>query len=188
LPSGPYLVSSDASQQFSSYLTPLELAGTKVLFGDLQLIPVGQSMLWVRPWFLLTTGIATVPKLDSMTVTVGKVTFRGATLEEALAKALGTDATGVTPTTVAPSTGSGGIASVEDLIAEAARLRSEADAALKKTPPSFDEYRQKIDQAYEKAAQAARLATGKPVTVTTTAATTAAPTTVPSSTSSTANA
>ncbi len=189
LPSGPYLVSSDANQQFSSYLTPLELAGTKVLFGDLQLIPVGHAMLWVRPWFLLTTGNTTVPKLDSMTVTVGKVTFRGATLEEALAKALGTDAAGVTPTTVAPSTGSGGTASggtasVEDLLAEAARLRSEADAALKKTPPSFDEYRQKIDQAYEKAAQAARLATGKPVTVTTTAA----PTTVPSSTSSTANA
>jgi uncharacterized protein len=184
LPSGPYLVSSDASQQFSSYLTPLELAGTKVLFGDLQLIPVGQSMLWVRPWFLLTTGNATVPKLDSMTVTVGKVTFRGATLEEALAKALGTDAAGVTPTTVAPSTAAGGTASVEDLIAEAARLRSEADAALKKTPPSFDEYRQKIDQAYEKAAQAARLATGKPVTV----ATTAVPTTAPASPSTTANA
>jgi uncharacterized protein len=198
LPNGPFLVSNDASQQFSPELSLLDQAGSQVLFGDLQLVPVGDALLWIRPWFLLATGTTTVPKLDSVTVTVGKRTFRGVTLDEALQKALGSDSVGssgsagssgsgsVAAPTGVTGNGSTGSASVEDLLTEAVRLKAEADAALKKNPPSFDEYRIKSDQAYEKAAQAARLATGKPISPTSTAVAPVAA--AASTTSSTVNA
>ncbi len=165
LPNGPFLVSNDASQQFSSELSLLDQAGSTVLFGDLQLVPVGESLLWIRPWFLLATGSTTVPKLDSVTVTVGKRTFRGPSLEDAMQKALGSDATApVTSTTPGGGTPAAS-ATVEDLLGQATRLKSEADAALKKSPPSFDEYRAKSEQAFDLVAQAVKLATGKTVTV-----------------------
>jgi uncharacterized protein len=187
LPNGPYLISNDASQQFSAELSLLDQAGSQVLFGDLQLIPVGDSLMWIRPWFLLANGSATVPKLQSVTVTVGKRTFKGQTLDEALKNALGAEGTGPAP---APSEGgvtptpSPGTPNIEDLLADAARLKAEADAALKKSPPMFDEYRLKSDLAYAKLAEATRLATGKTVV----ASTTTLPTTAPASTSTTGNA
>ena len=179
LPSGPFLVSDDARQQFSSDLSLLDQTGSSVQFGDLQLIPVGDSLMWIRPWFLLATGTTTVPKLESVTVTVGKRTFRGATLDEALKNALGNDAP---PATATPAPV--GVQSVEELLSEAARLQGEAQAALHRPIPSFDEYRVKSEQAYAKLLEATRLATGKSVPT----ATSAPPTTVPSNTSTTVTA
>lgn len=167
-PNGPFIVASKTSQDFSRELSLLDAQGSTVLFGDLQLIPVGQGVVWTRPWFLLASGSTNIPKLDSVTVTIGDTTYRGLTLELALQQA----ATGIgalTTTPVSPSSTPGGSStpgsSPEALIAEAEQLRREADAALKKSPPDLNEYRDKLTKAYEKAAEAARLALGKPIVV-----------------------
>ncbi len=176
LPKGPFLVASETSQQFATQLSLLDVEGSKVLFGDLQLIPVGNAIAWVRPWFLLATGSSNVPKLESVTVTIGGVTERGKTIEAALRKALGSTGPTSPPTTAGSGSGSGGSggsgsggsgASAEQLLAQAETLRKEADAALKKNPPDVSLYVDKLNQAYEKAAEAGRIALGKDVVVAT---------------------
>ena len=159
-PPGPFLVASAVSQQFSAQLTPLDQQGSRVKFGDLQLLPVGTGIVWVRPWFLITTGTTNVPRLESVSVTVGDRSYRGPTLAEALRQAAaGAAVAGVTPVEAGGGT-------VESLLADAERLRKEAEDALKQSPPLFDVYRVKIAAAYDKAAEAARLATGRPIAAT----------------------
>ena len=181
-PDGPFIVASKASQAFSKELSLLDAQGSTVKFGDLQLIPVGQGVVWTRPWFLVATGSTNIPKLDSVTVTLGETTFRGLTLEAALRQAAsGAGAIATTPPAGSPA-GSGG-SGPEALLDEADRLRKEADAALKKSPPDLNEYRDKLNKAYEKAAEAARLALGKPVIVGA-----ASPSSIPATSSTTAKA
>lgn len=157
LPPGPLRVDADTSKIFSEELTKLDQQGSQVTFTDLQLVPLGQSMAWMRSWFLGSNVKNDFPRLNSVTVTVGEQTYRGATLELALAQAF-------TGASAAPPSTPSGETSVESLLAEADRLYNEAQAALNRQEISFDEYRTKLEAAYAKLAEAATLATGKTVT------------------------
>lgn len=187
VPEGPAVVDSDIRQTYASELTLLDQQGSRVTFGDLQLLPIGNSLVYVRPWFVSATSSTPVPSMRFVTVTYLKKTSRGASLEEALAGAfpgtrldLGTviGAGGLTPpTTVGGDGGSppttapppdSSSDSVEELLQEAQRLYDAAQDALKQG--NLGEYQRLLDAAFKKAADAASKATGTTVAPATTAA------------------
>jgi uncharacterized protein len=181
---GPSIVASDIQQRFAPELTLLDQQGSRVNFGDLQLLPIGNSLVYVRPWFVEATGQTPVPEMRYVTVTYNKQSFRGSTLEEALKQAfpgfnrdLGTVVEGGTNPSTPPisgggdDTGGGGASppttttSVEDLLSQAQTLYDQAQTAL--TNGDLGTYQDKLEQAYKVAAQAASLATGSTVAPTT---------------------
>lgn len=54
LPEGPNVVGSNIStdRAFSAQVTVLGSVGSNVVYGDLQMVPVGDSLLWVRPVYV----------------------------------------------------------------------------------------------------------------------------------------
>jgi uncharacterized membrane protein (UPF0182 family) len=200
LPEGPSIIDTDIKQTFAQDLTLLDQRGSQVTFGDMQLLPIGDSLVYVRPWFVSATSTTPVPELRYVSVSYQGESYRGSSLEEALSRAfpgtqldLGTviggervepppviepggGDGGTTPTTtVAPTTTVPGAdpGTVEELLAEAQSLYDQAQEALR--DGDLGAYQDLLDEAYEKARQAAELATGGSVTV---APPASAPTTV----------
>jgi uncharacterized protein len=186
LPDGPLLIDSTIRTAFTRELTLSDSTGTKVRFGDMQLVLTGSGLVWIRPWYLIATGSGTeVATLDAVTATYNKKSAKGPTIEEALAQlfpgvninlgdrqgspSTGTGEPGNGSTT--PGTGNGtpgaGSAGAEQLLGEAQAAYDAAQVALK--AGDLGTYQKKLDEAYQKAAQAASLATNKTITATTTA-------------------
>ena len=166
----PATVASGLSQRFSADLTLLDQNGSKIRFGDLQILPTGDGLLYIRPWFSEGKDNP-VPVLDSVSVTYGSRSERGKSLSSALATMfpgfnvdLGDREGEVLNVPDRPSTpGSETIGTPEELLKQAEVLFNEAQAAKLK----FDSkgYEEKIEQAYKLVAKAALLATGKTVVV-----------------------
>ncbi len=187
-PDGPAIIDSDIRKTFAQELSLLDQRGSRVEFGALQAVPVGDGLAWVRPWFVRAEGGTQVPELQFVSVTVGKSSKRGRTLEEALQQSFNTDpgfttvvagsgtgtggggtdggttpTTTTTPVTTVPSpTTTAPAGSVEELLAQADRLYAEAQAAYQRGDLTV--WKQKLEQAYARAAQAASQAIGRPVT------------------------
>ena len=71
---GPVLVASGIAQneEISSRLTLLNDAGSTVQFGDLLMLPIADSILWVRPLYVAAQGSSSVPTLEAVIATVGE--------------------------------------------------------------------------------------------------------------------
>ena len=70
----------------SPQLTPLRLAGSNANFGNLLVIPVQNSLLYIAPLYVeSTTGATGLPKLEKVVVAYGDRVTMGATLEKAMA-------------------------------------------------------------------------------------------------------
>ena len=71
---GPVLVASGIAQneEISSRLTLLDDAGSEVQFGDLLMLPIADSILWVRPLYVAAQGSSSVPTLEAVIATVGE--------------------------------------------------------------------------------------------------------------------
>jgi len=71
---GPVLVASAIAQDeaISSELSLLNRDGSTVAFGDLLMLPLGDSILWVRPLYVAAQGEASVPTLQRVIATVGE--------------------------------------------------------------------------------------------------------------------
>jgi uncharacterized protein len=179
LPDGPLTVAADVSQTFSRELTLLDQAGSEVRFGDLQIVPTGAGLIYVRPWFVQAKSNA-IPVLNSVSVTYAGRSAVGTSLSDAVNRLFGTDVDlgdreGTSPVPDLggsdsgsdPGSGSTGgsseSATVEELLADADRLFDEAQEAKL----AFDSklYEQKIEQAYDALRRAAELATGGAITV-----------------------
>ena len=54
LPAGPATVAAelDSNPQISPVITQLDQRGSRVIFGQLQMVPVGQGLVWVRPLYV----------------------------------------------------------------------------------------------------------------------------------------
>jgi uncharacterized membrane protein (UPF0182 family) len=179
LPLGPALVAGSISGDVavSQAETLLQGPGSTLLKGNLILVPIEESILYVRPYFVEATQTK-IPKLERVVAAFGgKVTIKP-TLAEALADLFGTapptleDTTGTTGTTTPPATGSV-TEQVARLLQDALTLRSDADKAL--AAGDLGTYQSKINQALQKVAEAAKLLsgqTGSGGTTTTTAPTT----------------
>ncbi len=153
-----------------------------MVFGDLQLVPIGDGLMYVRPWFLQPENSdPAFAKFDSVSITYGNDSVKGKTLELALQELYGElqldlgdrpegAAAGDGETDTDTDTGSGSgepqtspdDASPEELIARAQVLYLEAQDAL----ADFDSktYQEKMDEAYALLAQAASAATGLDIT------------------------
>ena len=109
LPDGPSLADSQMKSAFAQQLTLLDQSGSRVTFGDQQMLPIGNNLLYVRTWYVQATGPTAVPVVQSVTVTYGQSSYQGSTLEDALNKAFGVnlDLHTVANGTIAPLPGTG---------------------------------------------------------------------------------
>lgn len=82
---GPAIVASNISTnpEISKELTLLNEQGSTVLFGDMLLLPVENSILYVRPMYVQAQ-VTQIPLLARVIVSVGDRTAMGQTLSEAL--------------------------------------------------------------------------------------------------------
>jgi uncharacterized membrane protein (UPF0182 family) len=154
---GPVLVASGIAQneEISSRLTLLNDAGSEVQFGDLLMLPIADSILWIRPLYVAAQGSSSVPTLEAVIATVGEgeQIAIGTDLNDALGKLFpGEDFSDILGGATAnipevpvpveaddpgdePSEPSPAI-TAEELLAEVVELYVARQAALAQTPPN----------------------------------------------------
>ncbi|MFA5774041.1 MAG: UPF0182 family protein [Ilumatobacteraceae bacterium] len=187
LPDGPATIAAEfgSNPTISQQVTLLDQRGSRVVFGDLQMVPVANGLVFVRPLYVrpddasekqvfvrkfLASYDKKVVISDSLSSAIAAL-FPGFTND--LGDRLADDSapttttipgsTGSTPTvpttTVPPSVDTSSMTAPE-LLAQAEVLFNEADAALATTPPNFALYQQKLEQARELIRQAIGLVGG----------------------------
>jgi uncharacterized membrane protein (UPF0182 family) len=185
---GPALVDSNIKRKYAEDFTLQSQTGSKVRLGDLQAVPIGQSILWVRPWYVQAEQTPT-PQLSYVVVAYGDQIVRARTLEGALKLAFPNanvaftttvgPLTSVGPTTEPPNgsagdgtgTENGGAtsttapptsspATVGELLTQANDLYAQANEALQASPPDFATYSSKIQEAFDLVTKAEELAGG----------------------------
>ena len=175
---GPSIVFSRLNQdpQFSQERTLLGQTGSTVLFGDLLVIPIANSFLYVQPVYVKAADqSASVPELKRVVVVNGDVVGVGDTLDEALTVAVeGQDQP-------EPDPGQGGNGgqidrTVAELLAEAADRFAAAEEALR--AGDLATYQTEVEAAQDLVAQALELS-GEPLTEPTDATTTPSPSASP---------
>lgn len=158
---GPAIVNARINQEpeVSQLITLLSRAGSEVLLGNLVVIPIDQSLLYIRPLYVQATGANAVPELKKVIVAFGdRIAIRD-TLQEALVAVFG-DAPetleegpgGAPPDEGAPAAPDGTSDEARRLLEEAARAFAEADTALRNGDPVG--YARKIQEgrdAFERA-------------------------------------
>ncbi len=159
---GPAIVNARINQEpeISQLITLLSRAGSEVLFGNLLIIPVDQSLLYVRPLYVQATGADAVPELKQVIVVFGERIAIRETLQGALAAVFG-DA----PETLEEGTGADEEAEpareVQRLLEEAAEAFAEAEAALQ--DGDFAAYGRHIQAAQDAIEEARGAATTGPL-------------------------
>jgi uncharacterized membrane protein (UPF0182 family) len=189
LPDGPAIVAANisAEESVSSRISLLNREGSEVRLGNLLLIPVEQSLLYVRPLYTQASGETAVPELKNVIVVYGDDVVMRPTLQQALEVLFGaapetqeetlpddgvTDGqtggdTGATPPDVSSD--------VAELLAQAGALFEDANAAL--AAGDLGAYQDLIDEIEGLVSQAEALTEAD--------ATGATPTTTPTPTTST---
>jgi uncharacterized membrane protein (UPF0182 family) len=162
---GPQQVFARLNQdaRFSADRTLLGQGGSNVEFGDLLVIPVGESLLYVQPVYVSSQANA-IPELKRVLVVNGGQIGIGATLSEALNDTLGDDVVppdgGGTGGGESGGGGGGGGGTTEDrvraLLAEAVGHFDAAEAALR--AGDLATYQDEVRAAETAIAEAARLA------------------------------
>ncbi len=157
---GPSQVFSrmNSDPRFSADRTLLSQAGSQVAFGDLLVIPIGQSLLYVDPVYVIANQENAIPELKRVLVVNGGKVGLGNTLPEAVADAV----SGAAP----PPAGGGGGGPVSgnvqqqiaQLLAQAERHFQAARQAL--TSGDLATYQQEIGMAERAVARANELASG----------------------------
>lgn len=176
LPPGPATVAAEFESDtvIAEIITPLDLRGSRVTYGDLQIVPVGKGIMYLRPMYVQPDSSDSkqvfVRKFlghydgrsvigDSITQTVkllfpgfnvdlgDRVTTPGSRPSTTTTTVPGSNGGSSTPTTTVapPAAGS----SAQELLTRAEQLFAEADAALAKSPPDFATYQQKQAEARE---------------------------------------
>jgi hypothetical protein len=165
LPDGPRTVSNriDNEPTISQQVTLQTGGGNTVHYGDLQLVPVSDGLIWVRPFYALvpqgTDSRATVAEYRFVIASYGGRAALGESLGIALERLfpgfegeLG-DRVGAPDEPEEPDTGgtpppeedTGTDATATELLADASQLLAEADTALREG--DLGEYQSKVDEA-----------------------------------------
>jgi uncharacterized membrane protein (UPF0182 family) len=127
---GPALIDAkiQATPSISEEITLLNSNGSSVILGNVVMVPVGQSMLYVRPLYVQSSRNA-FPQLERVIVVWGEKAAIGDTFADALAQVLAAagvavpQATGAPGTTLSPA--------VRSLVAQEGQLYSQVQADLK---------------------------------------------------------
>jgi uncharacterized membrane protein (UPF0182 family) len=147
---GPLRVATAIEQdsQIAAELTLLDQRGSQVQYGDMQMVPIGNGLLWLRPLYVRSESSAQATYQYILASYNGNASF-GTTIQEALAKlfpgfrtdvgdVVG-DGDGSTPEPEPPA----GDETAEELLAQADDLFRQADEAL----PDFARYAELNSQA-----------------------------------------
>ncbi|HEV8565126.1 MAG TPA: UPF0182 family protein [Actinomycetota bacterium] len=119
-------INTDTS--ISPTLTLLNREGSEVIQGSMQLFPVGNSILYIRPYYVQGNTQARIPELRYVAAFYNGSAALGASLQDALAKLFsGLPA----PPPTGPSAGGVVPSDLQSLLAQAAQAFADADAALK---------------------------------------------------------
>jgi hypothetical protein len=173
---GPAIVNARINQEpeISQLITLLSRAGSEVLMGNLLIIPVEQSLIYVRPLYVQATGANAVPELKKVIVAFGDRIAIQDTLQAALTAVFGDapetleeGADGDVSDAGPPGTGEVVPDEVRRLLDEAAQAFAEADAALRNGDPvayaqKTQEGRQAFDRAREASARSTTTTTPQP--------------------------
>ena len=153
LPEGPFVVGANISTDsaFAPRVTELGLAGSRVVYGDLQMLPIADGLLWARPVYVESEKAGQPQVRLVVAYYNGEVGF-GESLGEALGQLfpglnvdLG-DVEGVAATPTDPNAPPDD-ATAADLLAQAGELFDEAEQALQ--AGDLGTYQDKIDAARE---------------------------------------
>ncbi len=160
LPEGPNVVGANIStdQEFSATITVIGQVGSEVVYGDLQMIPIGDSLLWTRPVYVKSQAVGQPQVRLVVAYYNGEVGF-GESLEIALAQlfpGLSIDLGDVVGPPVGPEDPDDPDeptdATASELLQQAEELFNEAEAAL--TAGDLGTYQAKIDEARALVAEA----------------------------------
>jgi uncharacterized membrane protein (UPF0182 family) len=186
LPKGPYTVHLQIQSKLGPTFTLEDREGSQILFGDMQLVNVGDGLVYVRPVYVRAQGATAIPTLKYVVVFADDQIASASSLSGALNTmfpeaeiVLGDREPGPSPEgPTSPTTPSEPTTdTVETLLAKASQLFDEADAALKGGDLGL--YQQKIAAAREAIREASILVSP---TTTTPPASSAPSTTTPPST------
>ena len=152
---GPQQVESNIDQTpaISSQFTLLNQLGSGVIRGNLLVIPIENSLLYIEPVYLVSSGTVKMPLLKKVIAATGQNVVMEDTLDKALAALLGT-APPSTPT--GPTTPSG--STVPQLVASAKAHYDQAQKDLKNG--DFTGYAQEIQTVGQILQQLAALQPG----------------------------
>jgi len=177
---GPVMADAQIQQntKVSSIITPLDQHGSNVLLGNILMVPINQSMLYIRPLYVTSTGNP-LPQLKYVIAVYGSHVDIESSLSVALSNVLSIAVN--TPNTNTNNGGSG--TSNSSSTAEAAALLSQAQAAYAQAQAALRNgdlagYQTAIQTMYQDLIAAQQLLTGSssqtttPTTTTTTPATT----------------
>jgi uncharacterized membrane protein (UPF0182 family) len=122
-----------ANPTISSQISLLNQQGSKVILGNLLIVPVKDSLLYVQPIFVQGSGSTSFPLLQKVAVFYNNDVGFDTTLNGAISQVLGEAVqTPSSPSTTPPSTPPGGLnASVRQLLQQADKEYQAAQAALK---------------------------------------------------------
>ena len=185
LPEGPATVAAEFGSDpvIAQQITLLDQRGSRVIFGDLQVVPVQRGLMYVRPLFVrpddpsakqifvrkfLVSYNNRVVMTDSLSEGVARLVpgfnqnlgerINDGTVPPVDSATGGTGGTSATTTTIAPQDTS--TLTAAELLARADALFDEANSALAQNPPDFATYQAKLAQARELLRQAIALVGG----------------------------
>jgi hypothetical protein len=129
---GPAIVNARIHQDetISSLITLLNQAGSRVLQGNLLIIPIKQSLLYVQPLYVEAQGTR-VPELRKVIVVYADKVVMRDSLREALAAIFGEAPETQEEAPAAPREGEASAQPVEDLLKRANQAFAEAERALR---------------------------------------------------------
>ncbi len=146
----------EQTSEISQFITLRDQAGSKVIRGNLLVIPIEQSILYVEPLFIENQQ-AQIPELSQVVLVMGDRVVMEPTLPDALAKLIGSEPPsengggGGQP----PSTGGEtGTSTADQLLLQALQAFTDAEAALQSG--DLGTYQSKTEEARNLVEQAAR--------------------------------
>jgi uncharacterized membrane protein (UPF0182 family) len=152
----------DATEEIAREFTLLDAAGSAVLRGNVQLLPVGNAILYVRPIYVKGgSGQGAYPRVKFVAVTYGERSVLAVSVDEAL-KTLFGEGAGGTGGTGTGGTGTGGTqvpGTVTDLLGGAEDEFAAADESLR--AGDWAAYGEHIAEAERLVASAQRVLSGE---------------------------
>lgn len=168
---GPVQVNNEiaSTAEISRQLSLLDQRGSTVISGSLQLIPVGDSILYIRPLYVRGSGASGFPQFRFVVVfTSGKEPVLASSVEDGLNQLFGLAPAEETPTPETPTEEEPPSEDVQALLDQAVERFNEAQEALQQG--DLGRYQDLIEEVGELIEQARQAQAGGGSTTTTTTA------------------
>jgi uncharacterized membrane protein (UPF0182 family) len=177
----------DSDPDISEQFTLLDARGSRVIRGDIQLIPVENSIIWARPIYVQGQGASSFPRFRFLVVSYGRTSVLAADIDDGLAQIFegapprvdledsGTDPpdgsgddNGTTTTTTSPPTTPTTQPELPDDVEELLEIADEAfaDAEAALQDGDLVTWAQRLEEAQEAVAEARRLSSESASTTT----------------------